>query len=45
MNYRDLYEIVDAHIAAQAGTPKPVTFEFLRDLVTRDKDLVEQLVD
>jgi hypothetical protein len=43
VNYRDLYNIVEAHVASQPGAPKPVTFEFLREQVTKDKSLVEQL--
>lgn len=43
MNYRDLYQIVETQVASQTGTPKPVTFEFLRSLVTEDKSLVEQI--
>lgn len=43
MNYRDLYNAVEEQIASQDGDPKPVTFEFLRALVTGDKSLVEQL--
>lgn len=43
MHYRDLYTTVDKHVAAQGGAPRPVTFDFLRDLVTSDTSLVQQL--
>lgn len=43
MLFRDLYNAVEAKVAESAGSPSPVTFEFLRDFVTADKLLVEQL--
>jgi hypothetical protein len=43
MNYRQLYQAVEEHVTSQGGTPRPVSFEFLRELVTSDKSLVEQL--
>lgn len=43
MLYRELYNAVDAYVAAQDSAPRPISFEFLRDLVTKDKSLVEQL--
>lgn len=43
MHYRELYQTVNAHVAAGDSPPRPVTFEFLRNLVTQDQSLVEQL--
>ncbi len=43
MNFSDLYHLAEAQVAAQQGNPKPVSFEFLRGLVTADRTLVEQL--
>lgn len=43
MNFRQFYEEIEAHIASSGGLPKPVPFEFMRQLVTRDNDLVETL--
>jgi hypothetical protein len=43
MLFRELYDAVETKVAGSTGSPKPVTFEFLRELVTSDKSLVEQL--
>lgn len=43
MRYADLYNIVETHVASQAGSPRPVTFEFLRAEITRDTSLVKNI--
>lgn len=43
MLFKELYNAVEAKVAGSAGTPCPVTFEFLRQFVTADRFLVEQL--
>jgi hypothetical protein len=43
MRFSELYDAVKHEVSAKSGSPKPVTFEFLRKLVTSDKSLVESL--
>ncbi|AQR74936.1 hypothetical protein [Sphingomonas sp. LM7] len=42
MNFKELYKIAEDAVASKS-VPKPVTFEFLREHITQDKSLIEQL--
>lgn len=43
MNFTKFYHIINDQVAAQPGSPQPVAFEYLRELATQDKSLVESL--
>jgi hypothetical protein len=43
MNFAKFYNIINEQVASQGDAPQPVSFEFMRGLVTQDDTLVNSL--